>query len=111
MFVVIFLALLLLTGSPAVRVLWWQRLVLAAATGSIILLIAVSQYVLWPADGTDHIRMQGRYLLPIAPLVVLALNRRPQREPPTLGIAVALGLAHLLITAAVWATMIGRYYG
>ncbi len=108
----VFLGLLLLAGAPHARVLWWQRLVLVADVALLLVLIAASQYAVWTAYRADQIQgLQGRYFLPAAPLVVLALHRRPTRELPAAPLAVGLGLFHLLITAVAWALLFERHYG
>ena len=108
----VFVGLLLLAGAPQVRVVGWQRLVLVADIGLVLLLVAASQYAVWTTYGADEIRgLQGRYFLPAAPLVVLALHRRPSRQPPAVPLAIGLGLFHMLVTAVAWARLIERHYG
>jgi uncharacterized membrane protein len=110
-------AVVLLAGNPRVVVQVRQRLLFVAILVGVLVVVAASQYVVWTPVGADDVRgLQGRYFLPVAPLLVLALHRRPFRlwswhELPPRAVAATLGLACLLLTAASWAAMLRRYYG
>ncbi len=60
-----------------------ERLVLTAAALACLWLVILSQYVTWTNVGEIRIiGPQGRYLLPLAPMLILAFARlRPQAGP------------------------------
>jgi hypothetical protein len=52
-----------------------DRAVIAAVFVATLLIVSLSQYLLWTPVGSEAVEgMQGRYLLPAAPLVLLALS-------------------------------------
>ncbi len=53
---------------------WPEAVLLLAATAVALLLICLSQYLSWTLVGLDRIEgVQGRYLLPLVPMVAIAL--------------------------------------
>jgi len=108
----VLVAVLLLAGTPRVVVQVRQRLLFYGIFAAVLVVVAASQYVVWTPVGAGDVRgLQGRYFLPAAPLLVLALHRRPARELPSRGVTATLALAFLLLTAASWVAMLRRYYG
>lgn len=107
--VALLLPLLLLRQGTAPP--WPERLILPAAALASLWLVVLSQYLTWTAVGADRIDgPQGRYLLPLVPMFVLAFARIrpdpavPGRWPALLPVAaagidlVALPLAALSMT-------------
>jgi uncharacterized membrane protein len=84
---------------------WADRLLLPAAALASLWLILLSQYVTWSGVGDTRIDgPQGRYLLPLAPMLILAFARRrpaeARRWPALLPIgAAALDLVALPLSA------------
>jgi uncharacterized membrane protein len=106
------LSVVLLDTDRRARVAPWQRLLLAATVAVAAVVIAASQYAVWTPFGADTILgIQGRYFLPVAPLVVLLLHRRAEREPPVGRLAAGVGLLHATLTAIAWPMVRMRYFG
>jgi len=77
----VLVAVLLLAGTPRVVVQVRQRLLFYGIFAAVLVVVAASQYVVWTPVGAGDVRgLQGRYFLPAAPLLVLALHRRPARS-------------------------------
>ncbi len=72
------LAAALTGGDPALALAAWQRQLAAAITGAALLLLSLSQYVIWTPLGAGFVDgLQGRYFLPLAPVAaILFYNRR-----------------------------------
>lgn len=99
--------LLLRQGTPPP---WAERLILPAAAIACLWLVVISQYLTWTNVGENRIDgPQGRYLLPLVPMLVLAFARTRREEaggrwPAMLPVAaaavdvVALPLAALAMT-------------
>lgn len=99
-----FLYVALSCGLP----LTWRRrlLILAVFAGSLVL-VSVSQYMIWTPVGSSEVDgIQGRYFLPVAPLLIVALggNWLRQRWWIPAGIAIAGN-------AVALATLFRHYYG
>lgn len=108
----VLLALLLLAGSREAIVEWWQRLAVAGVVGLVLVVVAASQYAAWTAYGAEEIRgIQGRYFLPVAPLVALALHRRPSYRPHPVLLVLALAAFHALVTLVAWERVLARHWG
>ncbi|MET0368225.1 MAG: DUF2142 domain-containing protein [Methylobacterium sp.] len=98
---------LLRQGTPPP---WPERLILPAAAVACLWLVVISQYLTWTNVGENRIDgPQGRYLLPLVPMLVLAFARTRREEaggrwPAMLPVAaaavdvVALPLAALAMT-------------
>jgi uncharacterized membrane protein len=75
----------------------WQRGILAAVIVASLLILSLSQYLIWTELGAGVIEgLQGRYFLPIAPLALLlvASNRlRWSRWPVAIVAVVGNGMA------------------
>ena len=89
--------------APALRVM------LIGVVAVILLLILLSQHLTWDCVGTDVVgTVQGRYLIPILPLVLLALYI-PLPRLGKFSRGAALSLAVLLNLVAL-NTIVNRYY-
>lgn len=76
------LGALLLPGRGT-RPPWPERLILPAAALASLWLVVLSQYLTWTDVGADRIDgPQGRYLLPLVPMLVLAFARLREGAPP-----------------------------
>jgi uncharacterized membrane protein len=77
------LAAALTGGDAGLALAVWQRWVAAAVTAATMLLLSLSQYVLWTRLGADFVDgLQGRYFLPLAPAAALLFyNRRLAGRP------------------------------
>jgi hypothetical protein len=85
--VLLWLALLLLAavtgGDPDVRFAGWQRGLAAAVAAASLLALSLSQYVSWTPLGAAYIEgLQGRYFLPLAPLLAVLLHNRAWAPAP-----------------------------
>ncbi len=88
-----------------------QRLVLASLFVLSVLALLTSLYVVWNALRFPVVQgIQGRYLIPFAPLLFLSLHNHRVRlgAPAVLGILVAAYIAGAL--AATAAVLVNRYY-
>jgi uncharacterized membrane protein len=88
---------------------WWARLVLFGIIILSVLLILISQHLIWDCPGSPAIQnLQGRYFLPLLPLVFLLIKPGTLRIPQ--------GSSHILLSYALLSTMITvialnkRYY-
>jgi hypothetical protein len=74
---------LLLTARGGPLPPWPERLLLPAAALACLWLVILSQYATWTNVGESRVDgPQGRYLLPLVPMLILAFARlRPAAEP------------------------------
>jgi uncharacterized membrane protein len=64
-------------SDPALALAAWQRCWAAAVLAASLLAISLALYLVWTPLGADFVQgMQGRYLLPLAPVAALLLYRR-----------------------------------
>ncbi len=100
----------LLEAAPPGGIRWWERsllVVIPLACWGVILLFA---FVSWTAPGDEVVRsFQGRYLIPVAPLLGMAMQRRRATGVPewVARTAVVACAGSLLIALA---TLVARYY-
>jgi len=78
-FVVLYLGVLLAVAvfksDKEVAVETWQRLIILAIVGGTVVLILTSQFFTWTRSNAWEINaVQGRYFIPIAPLIFLLLS-------------------------------------
>ncbi len=106
------LACLIAEASDAHRIKGWQRLALLGAGTSAVVMIFGAQYATWNAPGsrTPIEGIEGRYFLPLAPLIVLAFPplgklRVPRVVAPWLGTGLTTLGALVCLVAEV-----DRYY-
>jgi Predicted membrane protein (DUF2142) len=107
------LGCLLLESGESSRVRWWHRLAMLGAILGGVFLIYLAMYANWNSVGSQSIieGIQGRYFLPLAPLLVLgfppwgARLRAPAWAAPALG--TALGTTSAVV--CLWA-VVSRYY-
>jgi uncharacterized membrane protein len=101
-----------LETRPGAPVLGWRsRVLLLAIAASTFSALMVLAYVGWNAYQSPRIEaFQGRYLLPLVPLLLLTLPaaRTPERRGPGLGLA--LGSAASIVLAAVWFGLRSHFY-
>lgn len=101
------LLFLYIAGATAVELTAQRRLLLLAAFLGTLLIVSLSQYLIWTAVGANEIHgIQGRYFLPVAPLLLLACSRRlwPFRAAVPLAVA-------LVANGVAVATLSRHYYG
>jgi uncharacterized membrane protein len=79
-----------------------ERMLAAVAIAASMLLISVSQYLIWTAPNAPFIDgIQGRYFLPLLPLAMAALGGTVKRKLPVDVIFAALAVADLLAVLAI----------
>ena len=67
---------------PGVRIIMWQRVLLAVIAVLAIASVLVSLYLIFsPVGAPSILGVQGRYLIPIMPLVLIALHGKLARMP------------------------------
>lgn len=77
---VFLLALFGFHGENSLTIL--QRIILIGVTGLAIILIMLSQYLTWVPVGGDQVYpLQGRYFIPIFPLIFLIFSNKKIRVP------------------------------
>ena len=82
---------------------WPETVLLLAATAIALLLICLSEYLSWTLIGLDRIEgVQGRYLLPLIPVVALALPQVGARR----GAALYRALSLVPLAVALYETAI-----
>ena len=88
---------------------WRSRLLLLGIASSAFSALMVLAYVGWNAYGSPRIEaFQGRYLLPLVPLLLLTLPaRRSQKDG---GLGLALGTASSFVLVAVWFGLRSHFY-
>lgn len=76
---------------------WWERLRLAGISTSVIVLFVVSNYLLWSPVGAQMMdNFQGRYFIPVLPLVFWACSMEALKGDIWLKMAVLfLAIGHL----------------
>ena len=83
-----------------------ERLLVAAAFVATLLIVSLSQYLIWTPVNADEIHgIQGRYFLPVFPLLLIAIAKPVWK----LRIAVPLTVAAVANLAALYAVA-ARYY-
>ena len=111
-YLIVLLGLCIWTGSPGIEIAPWRRLWLLAVGTVIAVLVAASQYAGWTPYGADFIEgVQGRYFLPLTPLLPIALHRAPRSLSRRLPLATGLGVFHAGVTWVAVAQVITRHYG
>ncbi|HEY1765260.1 MAG TPA: DUF2142 domain-containing protein [Opitutaceae bacterium] len=87
------------------------RVVTLGAAALSALMIYAAQYCSWNAPGATHPidGVEGRYFLPLLPLLVLSVPRVSFRVPAAVVAAFAIGLSILGGLVAFWAVL-SRYY-
>ncbi|NBC39868.1 DUF2142 domain-containing protein [Corallococcus exiguus] len=99
--------------GAAPKVGWRERVVALGVAVAGVLAIQAMLYLAWTAPGANHVDgVQGRYLLPYTPLLVVAMAP-PAWAPRTLTrFKPVLIACFILLTAAVTLTTVyQRYYG
>ncbi len=106
------LACVVAESSRVIDVRWSHRLFFAAAAAATVLMIYAAQYASWNSPGSQEVidGIQGRYFLPVAPLVILGFPSLRKIRIPALA-APVLGTLLAATGAAVclWA-VIARFY-
>lgn len=88
-------------GKESVRLTSTQKIVLFLPFAAIFILIILSQYLIWSCVGTAEAgNLQGRYFIPIVPLLFMLLAGRKTRLERMLPWVVALGSVLLLTISA-----------
>jgi uncharacterized membrane protein len=111
-YAVLLVVLALLDGSATARMSSSQRGLLALVSLSVIGSVAASQFVTWTPIGSPVIEgIQGRYFIPVGPLLLLLLfNRRLHVDITRRRIGWVV-FAALSVTSAVAAkVLVSRYY-
>jgi len=105
------LGCLLLESDDARAVSGRLRAAMALAALASVLLIYVAQYGSWNPPGSREpiVGIEGRYFLPLLPLVVLSFPAVLVRAPGALTAALAGVLAVLCASTCLWAVFV-RYY-
>lgn len=96
------LAVAVFDGGPASPVGRWARLILLLTAAAAWVLTLTSAYVGWNTVGSSWVEgVQGRYLIPIMPLVLVALHRSrgPSLAPPARLAAVTTCAGVLMVSA------------
>jgi hypothetical protein len=102
----------LLLESGGSSGLGWRPRSLMIAAAACVLLIYAAQYALWNPPGSSEPidGVEGRYFLPVAPLVIFAFPPMLRRSSRLFAPALAGILAVLCAVTCLWAVM-ARYYG
>jgi uncharacterized membrane protein len=101
------LLFLYVAASAAVQLSVQRRVLFVALFLGTLLVISLSQYLIWTAVGAGEIHgIQGRYFLPAAPLLLLAISRR--WIPFHAAVPLAAGVVANVVALA---TLAHRYYG
>ncbi len=106
------LACIAVESGGAPRMAWWQRLLLPAAALACALLVFLAMYANWNAPGsrTPIDGIQGRYFLPLAPLVLIAGPRWGAWRAPAWAPAALGGLLGVISAAVCLWAVVTRYY-
>jgi len=103
------LVLVFLAGdATAGQIIWQTRAWLLLIAASIALLISVATYLYWARSSETWIQgLQGRYFIPIAPLIVVAFLRKHDSDAPYIAFTAALMIA---ANCLVLGTIVSSYY-
>lgn len=97
--------------ADTIKFSWWQRFMLIFTAISVIAALLLSQLLSWECVGNDFIKtIQGRYFIPIFPLIFLAINgffNRLNRQK-FIGLLVVVHALFLLIISNI--VIFRRYY-
>jgi uncharacterized membrane protein len=106
------IACMILESNGATGISWLLRVVMTGAAAAIFILIYTAQYSTWNALGSSVPigGIEGRYFLPLLPLVTLSFPPILPRTYPRLVAASAIILCVVSASVCLWAVMI-RYYG
>jgi uncharacterized membrane protein len=96
-------------GAKAIR--WPLRAVMAAAALAVVILIYAAQYASWNPPGSHDpiLGIEGRYFLPVLPLLALAFPPLLPRSPRVLIVALAGTLSVICAGVCLW-SVVFRYY-
>ena len=105
------LGCLLLESGGAREIGWRLRTVMAMAAVVSVLLVYAALYACWNPPGSSDpiVGVEGRYFLPLLPLVALSFPPILARSPRVLVVALAGSLSVLCAAICLWA-VIFRYY-
>ena len=99
MIVTIFVFVTLVLSSVA-RVTRAQRVLAIGVAVATIFIIELSQYIAWTPVGASIVEgVQGRYFVPIAPLLLIAISRRSFEVR---GLPIAMAAANAVALFALW---------
>ena len=88
----------------------WQKLVLGLTGLATFLMVAAGLYVTWTPVGAPKVSdIQGRYLIPIVPFLLLGLSNQRLAAQRRLLVVAAPLYAGLVLGITLWAVM-NRYY-
>ncbi len=107
----LFLGFLALSGSGyPIRISLTQRTVMLVTVIVVILVFSVAMYLTWNAVGDPVIfNLQGRYFIPVAPLLLGILYNRKIKVPPLF--TTAATIAFVTLSAALTVKiLLARYY-
>lgn len=109
-FGLLLLLLLATDRAPNIRIALWQRVVLVGIAVLAIVLLLVSLYLIWTPVGISYIRgLHGRYLIPIMPLVLIALHGKLARMPAAWCNGI-VPIILIMVQAMTIAVVFCRYY-
>jgi uncharacterized membrane protein len=96
-------------GNSTLRMARYQRVVLLTPFLIILILIILSQYLIWTCVGSNEAtNLQGRYIIPILPLLLILFYQSKERFKRFLPGTVVLFSATMLIISSV--VIYNRYY-
>ena len=105
------LVLLLLVGLTSERLRARERLLGIAIVIASMLLISLSQYLAWSPIGADYIEgIQGRYFLPLGPLVLLLFSAGPRNARVATAVRAAFVVTAIALNAIGVFAIVQRYW-
>jgi uncharacterized membrane protein len=111
-FCLVFLVIVILTDTPPVEVRAWTRFLAAASYLAAMIGISYVMYLVYTPVGSGAIEgIQGRYLIPVAPLAALAMaNRRIRVDAPPETVTRVVGAVWTAVLALTLLVTYARYY-
>ena len=88
----------------------WQRMIFFIAGTLTLMLVSAALYASWTPVGADHVEgIQGRYLLPLSPLLLLPLSIRRFSASSGRCALIAAAVSLITLCTTLW-VLVQRYY-
>ena len=108
-YLVLFSVAVLEPAESGNSIQWKYRIIPLTAFIVILGLIIMTLYLTWTYVGADYVHIQGRYLIPAAPLLLIVFSSRRWNFPNLTPLLV--GAFSILSLSISYQVLVNRYYG